>query len=43
MIPHHHAPDTSWLEASARDRIAGLLDRGSFREILGPEQRVTSP
>ena len=40
-IPDRHAP--SWLEASARDRVTGLLDRGSFHEILGPTERVTSP
>ena len=33
----------SWYEASARQRIDALLDRESFREFIGPEQRVTSP
>ncbi|GEP05745.1 biotin-independent malonate decarboxylase subunit beta [Methylobacterium oxalidis] len=33
----------SWYEASARARIDGLLDPGSFAEILGPEQRRMSP
>jgi malonate decarboxylase beta subunit len=33
----------SYLEASARRRIAGVLDPGSFREILPPAERVTSP
>ena len=33
----------SWLEASARARVAGLLDAGSFHEFLGPEQREMSP
>ena len=32
-----------WYEASARERIAGLLDAKSFAEFLGPEQRATSP
>jgi malonate decarboxylase beta subunit len=32
-----------WYEASARERIAGLLDTESFVEFLGPEQRATSP
>jgi malonate decarboxylase beta subunit len=32
-----------WYEASARDRIAGLLDPKSFVEFLGPEQRAMSP
>jgi len=37
-------PDTrSWYEASARQRIAALLDAGSFVEFIGPEQRETSP
>ena len=34
---------TSWYEASARARIDGLLDDGSFQEIIGPEQRRMSP
>ena len=33
----------SWLEASARARVAGMLDAGSFREFLGPERREMSP
>ena len=33
----------SWYEASARARIDGLLDVGSFREFVGPEQRRMSP
>ena len=33
----------SWLEASARARVAGLLDAHSFREFLGPERREMSP
>ncbi len=34
---------SSWLQATARQRLAGLLDPGSFHEFLGPEQRVESP
>ncbi len=34
---------SSWYESSARQRLAELLDRGSFSEILGPEQRELSP
>jgi malonate decarboxylase beta subunit len=34
---------TSYYEAGARDRVAGLLDPGSFEEILPPEERVVSP
>jgi malonate decarboxylase beta subunit len=33
----------SWYEASARQRVAGLLDQGTFEEFIGPEQRETSP
>ena len=33
----------SWYEASARQRIAALLDPGSFVEFVGPEQRERSP
>lgn len=34
---------TSYHEASARERVDLLLDRGSFREILPPSARMTSP
>lgn len=34
---------TSYYEAGARERVAGLLDPGSFDEILPPEERVVSP
>jgi len=34
---------SSWLQATARQRLAGLLDAGSFVEFLGPEQRIESP
>jgi malonate decarboxylase beta subunit len=33
----------SFAELSARERVAKLLDAGSFQEILGPAQRVVSP
>jgi malonate decarboxylase beta subunit len=33
----------SYYESSARHRIAGILDAESFREILPPAARVTSP
>lgn len=33
----------SWFEADARARIAGLVDAGSFRELCGPHERLTSP
>jgi malonate decarboxylase beta subunit len=34
---------SSYYEASARDRLTGLLDTGSFSELLPPTERVTSP
>jgi len=34
---------TSYLEASARERILAVLDAGSFSELLPPAQRVVSP
>lgn len=33
----------SYYEANARKRLAGLLDPGSFRELLPPQERVVSP
>lgn len=33
----------SWLQSTARQRLAGLLDADSFIEFLGPEQRIESP
>ncbi len=33
----------SYLEANARERIAHLLDVGSFEEFLPPEKRIVSP
>ena len=35
--------DRSWYEASARARLDGLLDPGSFGELLGPRTRTLSP
>jgi malonate decarboxylase beta subunit len=35
--------DLSWYESTARQRVAGLLDPGSFAEFMGPEQREVSP
>ncbi|MFL6673591.1 MAG: biotin-independent malonate decarboxylase subunit beta [Massilia sp.] len=34
---------SSYLEASARERLAQLFDQGSFEEFLPPAARVTSP
>ena len=39
LQPH----EADWYEASARERVAGLLDPKSFTEFLGPEQRAMSP
>ena len=33
----------SWYQATARQRLTGLLDPNSFVEFLGPSQRVESP
>src|SRR5262245_17043331 len=33
----------SYYEATARERIAGILDAGSWREILPPTTRTLSP
>lgn len=43
MIPENVMNEPSWYELSARARINGLLDAGSFNEILGPQDRVMSP
>nr|MBL8410074.1 biotin-independent malonate decarboxylase subunit beta [Dechloromonas sp.] len=40
---HALASRHSWFEASARTRLAGLLDAGSFREILPPAESQPSP
>lgn len=36
-------PQVSYREATARRRLAGVLDPGSFEELLGPAERVASP
>jgi malonate decarboxylase beta subunit len=36
-------PRVSYREATARRRLAGVLDPGTFQEVLGPAARVTSP
>src|SRR5208283_2183561 len=33
----------SWYQATARQRLAGLLDPNSFVEFLGPSERIESP
>lgn len=37
------ATDRSFVELPARQRVASVLDPGTFREILGPFDRVESP
>jgi malonate decarboxylase beta subunit len=39
----HPASHISYLEATARQRIAGLLDPGSFRELIPPTLKRVSP
>lgn len=34
---------SSFLEATARERANGLVDKGSFTELLGPRDRFSSP
>src|SRR5580700_10761466 len=35
--------EASWFQATARQRVAGLLDPDSFTEFLGPSERIQSP
>ncbi|RKS84463.1 malonate decarboxylase beta subunit [Orbus hercynius] len=35
--------DVSFIELNARKRASHLLDAGSFRELLGPFEKITSP
>jgi len=34
---------SGWFDATARQRVTGLLDPGSFTEFIGPSERVRSP
>jgi malonate decarboxylase beta subunit len=34
---------SGWFDATARQRVAGLMDPGSFTEFIGPSERVQSP
>jgi malonate decarboxylase beta subunit len=34
---------SGWLDATARQRVRGLLDPDSFTEFIGPSERVQSP
>lgn len=35
--------DMNFLDANARDRAIGMVDEGTFTELVGPECRMTSP
>jgi len=35
--------DQSFIELNARQRACNLLDAGTFRELLGPFERIMSP
>ncbi len=44
IVPDMASRDSaSWFLATARQRLAGLLDPASFVEFLGPSERVVSP
>ena len=43
MVEMPVSTEASWFQASARQRISGLLDEGSFTEFLPPTDRVQSP
>lgn len=43
MSVQDYTREHSYYEASARERVLGLLDPGSFQEYLGPRQRTLSP
>jgi malonate decarboxylase beta subunit len=39
----HHFSLNSYIELSARERAQAVLDKGTFRELLDPFQRIESP
>ncbi len=43
MAPVASHDQASWFQATARQRIDGLLDARSFTEFLGPAARIQSP
>jgi len=43
MNPQSLLERESFIELNARSRARALLDQGSFRELLGPFDRMTSP
>ena len=43
MISWSELQKNSFLEATARDRARGLVDEGTFSELLNPKDRMSSP
>jgi malonate decarboxylase beta subunit len=41
--PHEFLARKSFIELNARERAQALLDEGSYRELLGPFERLESP
>ena len=41
--PHQFLARKSFVELNARERAQALLDEGSYRELLGPFERLESP
>lgn len=39
----HKAQDKSFLEATAQERAYGLVNDGTFTELVGPQDKLTSP
>ena len=35
--------ETSFFESNARQRAIGIVDKGTFTELLGPRDRISSP
>jgi malonate decarboxylase beta subunit len=43
LDPHEFLARKSFVELNARERAQALLDEGSYRELLGPFERLESP
>src|SRR5258708_13038337 len=43
LDPHQFLARKSFVELNARERAQALLDEGSYRELLGPFERLESP
>src|SRR5260370_40273463 len=43
LDPHEFLARKSLVELNARERAQALLDEGSYRELLGPFERLESP